>query len=717
MEKKLDLLETLIKEIKKKYLIKDVDKLIISLSDGGCEEKNDDLLNNLFEIAVLANSRKNYQQSLEILTLLLNEGFKKDEIINFIVKIYYEPFKDYFKDNFEKNIQVLKNYFGISMKKNSDFSELKLKFLSYNNNHKIFNYKYFLLDGRDESFDSGYTVKINSDKLNSSNLEGAVLIFNEVYDVNFILSMLEKTSHQSIMWEKRPLYLYYSDYDEFIEHLQVCDFTRVLKFERIQFLFGQQELNEYFINPQSYIPSMIFNSPVRKFSDVGICLDRIFLIRNNAKVTAKKEMISYYKGFNPSSIEEKYKNGTLKIGFFTSRFTTALKFYTRDCIMACQNLGVKADVLIEQSDISWSASEECFNHFINSFKPDIIFVIDHFRWEYPSIPENIPYVCWVQDFMPSLFSAEAAKKVGRYDFVMNIFMTSEEFNSFGYPEKHLIDGPIMSNPQIYKKYELTEDEIEKYCADICIISNAGYIEDALEMLFSVYRNSIPDHIKKALRSITNIIYDDVYFEKKHYFKVSDIKGAFLDFFSKKQISIEESILNQLIENYRIHVLLNIYKTVPVMWLHEKGYNMKIWGKTWVNHPVLKKYAMGVAANGETMSRILNATKISVGINMIVSLHPRVYEATLSGCLYIGNGIPEEHDFCNIRRYMSENDEILFFYSKEDLYKKIDRFLADESARNQIVEKGADKIKKVLTYEILMDNMIKKICEHFPAGSK
>ncbi|HOT76726.1 MAG TPA: hypothetical protein PK467_13140, partial [Candidatus Wallbacteria bacterium] len=107
----MDLLETLIKEIKKKYLIKDVDKLIISLSDGGCEEKNDDLLNNLFEIAVLANSRKNYQQSLEILTLLLNEGFKKDEIINFIVKIYYEPFKDYFKDNFEKNIQVLKNYF------------------------------------------------------------------------------------------------------------------------------------------------------------------------------------------------------------------------------------------------------------------------------------------------------------------------------------------------------------------------------------------------------------------------------------------------------------------------------------------------------------------------------------------------------------------------------------------------------------------------------
>ncbi|OQA77324.1 MAG: hypothetical protein BWY32_02504 [bacterium ADurb.Bin243] len=708
----MDSFEALAIEIKKKYLIKDVDKLIKSLSDGNYEVKNDEYFNTLYEIAIHANSKKNYQQSLELFIYLLEKKYKNEEIKVLIKKIYYDPFIDLFKTNYENNITVLKNYPYISNKKFPDSTALNLKFISYNNNYKIFNTKFFLLDENNGSFCKDYLLKNNPENVNAANIEGVIAILNEIYDVNFISLLLEKTYKPSIMWwEKTPLYLYYSDFNVFSEHLQICNFTKILKSERIQFIFGQEELNRYFLNPQSFIPSMLFNSPNIRDDIFGNTIDRIFTIRNNARITAKKEVQAYYKTFDPCCIEEKYKSGQLKIGFFTSRFTTALKYYTRDCIAACQRLNIKTDLLIEQSDLQWGLSEECFCHFLNSFKPDIIFVMDHLRLEYPFIPENIIFVSWIQDYLPTLFSTESAKKIGKFDFIMNLFLSSVDFYKIGYPSDRLIDAPIMSNSEIYKKYELCETELKDYSADICFISNAGNIEEGIAFLNKIFQNTIPEKVKNALNKITSIIYDDVYNEKKHYFDIESLKQIFNIHFQQNGVLISPEQYDQLIANFRVQVLFNIYKTVPIIWLHEKGYNIKLWGKSWVTHPVLKKYAMGVAQNGETLSRILNATKISLGVNMEISLHPRALESILSGCFYLGNYIPPEFDQCDIRRYLAE-DEIVFFNSRKDLYGKVDYYLGNEKERKSFVEKGRIKIQKGLTYESLMQTLINRIISSF-----
>ena len=81
---------------------------------------------------------------------------------------------------------------------------------------------------------------------------------------------------------------------------------------------------------------------------------------------------------------------------------------------------------------------------------------------------------------------------------------------------------------------------------------------------------------------------------------------------------------------------------------------------------------------------------------------------MSNCFYIGNNVPEEYDHTNIRKYLKENEEIVFFYNREDLYKKIDYYLQNENERKRIIKNAQRVICEKLTYKILMKNMLDKI---------
>lgn len=97
----------------------------------------------------------------------------------------------------------------------------------------------------------------------------------------------------------------------------------------------------------------------------------------------------------------------------TSRSTTYVRHATRDLTEAFECGGVSVHVLEERDDHSvlW-AGEYC--RAIAEHDLDLIVTANYPRWKLSSVvPENVPFVRWVQDAMPHMYEHDAGGRVAR----------------------------------------------------------------------------------------------------------------------------------------------------------------------------------------------------------------------------------------------------------------------------------------------------------------
>lgn len=666
------------------------------------KESGDDVGVVLFEMGAFLFSREMYEEALGVLIKCHNLNYKTAEIEQMIMHAYYEPNIDEFKDNYEKNISTLSQYEHIYRREYPSFCDLNYRFIPYSETK----FAVFNVNARKfiDTIDLGLK-RYNIEKYKSNDV---IIIKNEVsyLVIEECLDITKDT--EAFLWAKIPMYLYYEEFYEFVEFLQICSLTKALDSGRLVFLFGINEVDRWFKNPQSIIPGQLLN--VSGEND-HLCnhIGRIFDDRDNTYRIVKKDVERYYEELDASYFINKFKGGKPSILFVTTRFSTAIQYFTRDCMAGCESLGIPNALSIETSDIHRS-NEFDWMIQLRDFKPDAIFIIDHFRWEYPYIPKNIIFMSWVHDMLPHIMSSKSASKIKEKDFVLNLLSTSKEFLNLGYPRDQVFDTPIPINANIYKTHVLSDNEIKKYGTDICVISNPGDPLVGLEYLLSQFRaETYYSQIEKAL----NAAYEECYkliFNEQPLHDVAQHKEILIRWLEQYNIRISENVMNQIVYVFRQRVVWIIYRSVPIEWLSERGYRIKLWGKEWLEHPKLKKYAQGVAQNGDTLSRILNASKILIGTNPAITTHPRVFEAIMSNCFYLGLDIPLEYDVCDIRKFMELNKEVVLFESREDLYQKVDFYLNNKEERLRIIENGKKKILSTLTYEKMMNRVIYEVAQ-------
>jgi hypothetical protein len=107
-----------------------------------------------------------------------------------------------------------------------------------------------------------------------------------------------------------------------------------------------------------------------------------------------------------------------RVMLMTTRFSTVLQFATRDSADAFRANGWDAYVLIEPSPYH-ALNRIAIAQATAQFKPDVIFQLDHLRHEHGGIfPQNVPFVCWIQDHLPNLTRADAGRTITPRDFVL-----------------------------------------------------------------------------------------------------------------------------------------------------------------------------------------------------------------------------------------------------------------------------------------------------------
>ena len=145
------------------------------------------------------------------------------------------------------------------------------------------------------------------------------------------------------------------------------------------------------------------------------------------------------------------------------------------------------------------------------------------------------------------------------------------------------------------------------------------------------------------------------------------------------------------------------------WILDAGFtNVKLWGSGWREEERYEKYAMGIAENGEKLSKIYQASKIVVGNNVLTTSAARAWETMLSGGFYISNYIPEEEDAVDIRKIIEVGNEVVMFYNRDDLMEKLHYYLEHEEERKAMIERGRKAALNTMTYDILMKRVLDEI---------
>lgn len=500
-----------------------------------------------------------------------------------------------------------------------------------------------------------------------------------------------------------PMYLVY-DRVYWILFLQLYDLQELIGRGRIIFLVGTQSVEEYFGDTDHLLPIRLEKGTAETYVQIlnwAAAKNRIEYKENN------KIVKEYYKE-NKQRIIENIKSGKPRILFWTSRFTTVLKYHTRDCIQGAKNLGCETELLIEKNGLDRITIPQV-TKVLAGFKPDIIFIIDHFRFEHADcISEEPVWITWIQDYMQEVINPKTPSKLGKRDFVMNHMFTCRKIKGIGYGKRHLIDAPIPANSHVYRPYKLTEEEAEAYKCDICFVCHASDVDNYIVEQVQMYPKIIWDAIMSIYKGYQEYVYETgQFFYNREMFRAY-IEGAFLQHYGKR---INEKILKYMAEDMYLSFNQRVYRQALVDWILDAGFtDLKLWGNGWLDSEKYQAYAMGPAENGVMLSKIYQASRIVVGNNIMSTGAARAWESMLSGAFYLSNYIPPEEDVTDIRQIIEVNKDVVMFYNKEDFIEKLHFYLQHEQERQEMIAKGRAAALEKMTFDSLMKRVLDTVAE-------
>lgn len=658
----------------------------VKLLRQGVSSADKDKLYLLSELGELYYRGDEHLKSIQTLILCYRQT-KIADIADLLLYRYYEPNKAGFKQRAERNKKVLTDYAYFY----GDLTLAEVKIIWLDKERII----YF----QDGSFYECYHPVLSAEDIS----RGKVILIANCFDTEK-LQEIEKKNHPGkfFLWAKKPLYLYYS-FSEFQLCLQLMDIEPLTSAGRIVFLVERLSLEQYLLDGQSYWPEEFFNINIK----IDKLLDTIKEKKETEIENSAKEVKEYYSD-NWQQILSRLQNDKIRILFLTSRFTTVLQYHAENCCRACAELGLESKLYKQKSDINTFYVYGLIIE-INKFKPDIIFCLDHFRFEYDRerIPREMIFVTWIQDVLPLIVDSATPGKLGKRDFVLQHLLNSQGMIA-DYSQCNVMDALIPGNEKVYKEYALTAEEAGRYGCDICLVCHASNFTDKVNELLL----QIDDFdLQRALRIIAEKYFTLIYNEEREFFSRESHQVFLREEFSKAGIKAVEEIVTGIAEKFYLWLRQCAFRICLVRWLLEAGYtNIKLWGSGWENQPEFAPYAMGTAENGEILSKIYQASKINIGNNIMTTGAARAWESIFSGGFYLSNYIPPEYDVSDIRTVLKEDEEIKFFYNKKDLLEKVAYYLSNEEERKKMIKKGKERALEKMTFTKLMErtiNFIKK----------
>jgi hypothetical protein len=357
------------------------------------------------------------------------------------------------------------------------------------------------------------------------------------------------------------------------------------------------------------------------------------LQRLAARDTAdKREIENYCAALTPEYLADLFGPNpprAPRVALITTRFSTVLQFATRDTAEAFRELGWNAQVLIEPTP-----SHRLYRHAIRQavadFKPDLVFQIDHLRSEHKELfPQDLPYICWIQDHLPQLKTPAAAASITSNDFVLTdagpVYATT-----FGYPCRQIIGlNKLTRIPPATPKAETFEH-------DLCFVSNASYeCEVLLATRVKEYDGS----------SAGRELLDQAGAHLLATYAAERSVPTWIELLAmvrqvREELSLDVSAEEVLsLAAWLFHPFNDaLYRQQALAWAAEVASSLKLdfalYGRGWEKNARFAKYARGPVAYGGDLERVTRRSRFNLQIVPYLCLHQRLLDGIAAGGFYL-----------------------------------------------------------------------------------
>jgi hypothetical protein len=325
----------------------------------------------------------------------------------------------------------------------------------------------------------------------------------------------------------------------------------------------------------------------------------------------------------------------LRVLGITSRYTTVLQHSMSELQAAVQSAGAspatsRFEVAIEPDDQSL---ENPFLEKIASFKPDLIVQISRMRYENPHLPRNVPFLCWDQDNLPVMRTAQATASLDALTYVAGhapVF----GYTNLGWPRRNCIFCHAAAATLRYQPSPVPESLRKKFACDISYVSNASGSPSSLAENLRQRWNSAP-----ALQRLFDALAADVLAKSARgdtweFVKLRNLTRARV---AVEGIALEPAALHEL--TMALNTLADrAFRHTALEWVARWSLTnskvLRLYGNGWEANPQFAGFAAGHVSPGEEARAIFQASRINLQLIEPGFIHSRALDGLAAGGFFL-----------------------------------------------------------------------------------
>ncbi len=555
----------------------------------------------------------------------------------------------------------------------------------------------------------------NAGKPDAADLREAVLSVG--FQLNDIVEHVHAATVARENNQQIPLFLADTEWFRLAAWLHVADRRSIIGDPRVFIFAGPHAAAQYerclrdhddLEIPRVRIACYLTDEACRSFDEAG---RRARQDRESRCAAVTKRLRERSAGRDQAYWAKRLRPGARVLGF-TSQFTTMLQYSMRDIGVALQEQGYEFRMVMEaaphrQANALTAAKE------VETFDPDLVILLNHFRCELPGALMGVPVLTWVQDPTDLVFSKQTGASIGPLDFVCGYYYRrcTEEF---GYPRSRFINAVIPVSSRTFHDGPVDPDD-ETRCA--CDIMYVGHLHDTLDEHCAKWRS----HAAPAIRPLLDRIRDEVTATHRH--------GAHLQYSGRlvEQVALELGVAIKapqaehlaLFFAYRLYDILFRRQTLGWVagWVEQTGRRFRLYGRGWSDDPLLAKYAVGPIEHGEPLRRAYRCAKLVLQMMPSSFMHQRTFEGLASGTLVLGRYSPPSFDNCSIEEFAARHQAGQAGVCAATRFSGLERvtFREESAARHQAGQPGvcaATHFPGLERVTFRNKDEFERLCDHF-----
>jgi hypothetical protein len=436
-----------------------------------------------------------------------------------------------------------------------------------------------------------------------------------------------------------PLYYLGRDIERLWLVMHLHDWTQMLRDPRVRLYIGvdavQQCQQAMIAQPQIPWAKLCVTVDPSLWPG-GVTVDSLWQnahrAANERMQQLSRQIENIYAGLDIKAMAANLRGEKLRIMGITSHFTTFLKYSMSDWLDALAAMGHDTQLVMENGDHE-ICNHLTFGQAVVDFRPDLILMIDHYRGEIPGLPRQIPCVMWVQDQLPSIFSAAAGAAQSPRDFCLGFGRLN--LGRFGYPQQRFMPAQVGVNEQRFAPRQLSASEIEQYDCDISFVSHAStpattMLKEQLARADAQGRKLLID-IFEQMRGV----YDNGGAITQPLLIAGMIDGAC----QRLSFPLDQSSRTQVLDFFNQRVNNALFRHQALTWVADSGAKLHLYGRGWEQHPKFAPFARGIACNQSQLCAIYRASRISLQITPHGAVHQRLFEGLSAGGFFLLRYVP------------------------------------------------------------------------------